>query len=226
MSCREMNALMSPYLDGLLNGDQTRRLEYHIVSCNECRYKIQLMKEIPLALQTDRMLVPRPEFTAMVMQKIVITSQFQSDGKVQTAVRTETRYTFRNTEEHTLEKITPQNDLKILTLPRREVSLPRPIKSPGVYLLRFSSLAAALVLAVGVGIYSLQISASGASASTSEGIALFARTLIEAFQSPAEVLLGVVITVALVIVLWFVFRTNDRNEQFSSAELNQRRNLE
>ena len=215
-----MNALMSPYLDGLLNVAQTRRLECHIVSCSECRYKIELMKEIPQALQTDRVLVPRPEFTAMIMQQVVIKTQLQNSNGTQTSVKTkfqtETRYTSRNAEEHLIPSA------KLLTLPRST-------KSPGAYVLRFSSLAAALVLAVGVGIYTLQIglgSASGASASTSEGIALFARSLIDAFQSPAEVLVGTIIAAALLIVLWFFFRKSGEDGQFNPNELGSQRNLE
>src|SRR5947209_14068488 len=102
MSCREMNALISPYLDGLLDGAQTRRLEHHVDGCEDCRYKMELMQEIPQALQTDRMLAPRPEFTATVMQRIVISAQLQSEGGVQTRVRaefrSETQYTFRGTQ--------------------------------------------------------------------------------------------------------------------------------
>lgn len=230
MSCREMNALMSPYLDGLLDGAQTRRLEHHVDGCEDCRYKMELMQEIPQALQTDRMLAPRPEFTAMVMQRIVISAQLQSEGGVQTRVRaefrSETQYTFRSPEapESGSPESNPKNEAKILTLPRRAPVAPAPAKSPNVYVLRFASMAAALVMAVSVGIYALQINdgtSSNLSANnTTAAIGTFARTLTDAFQSPAELVLGVVIAIGVVVCLSYLFLRN------TNGSFNQNRDLE
>jgi hypothetical protein len=227
-----MNALMSPYLDGLLDGAQTRRLENHVGGCDDCRYLLELMQQIPQALQTNRMLAPRPEFTTMVMQRIVITSQLQNQNGVRTKVRSEfrseTRYTFRGDGGNSA-KTDPTNEAKIVTFPSTEERQSRlsGTKSPGAYVLRFSSIAAALVVAVGIAIYSLQIGVgaqTGATASTSAGIALFAHTLTDAFQSPAEILVGGVVTVALVVTLaYYLFLRNGKNQPEESNSLTQRR---
>ncbi len=232
MSCREMNLLMSPYLDGQLDSVQTHRLEQHVATCTDCRYKMGLLKEIPQALQTDRMLAPRPEFTAIVMQQIVIRSQFQTQGGVQTSVRTEfrseTHISFRNTEATKPENSdpNPKNEAKIMLLPQRPAASLRPAKAPGAYVLRFSSMAAALVLAVAIGIYALQIApdpSASTTASTSSAVSFFATTLTAAFQSPPELLLGFLVASALLVTLWFVFRSSDKNDQFSRNDLHRER---
>lgn len=234
MSCREMNALMSPYLDGLLDGAETRRLQHHVGDCTECRHLLELMQEIPQALQTDQMLAPRPEFTTMVMQRIVITSQLQNQNGVRTKVRSEfrseTRYTFRGEGGNSTGK-NPTNEAKIIGFPSAEERQARQVssKSPGIYVLRFSSMAAALVVAVGIAIYSLQVSAgapTGVSASASYGITLFAQTLTDAFQSPAEILIGGLVALALVVTLGYYLLRNGREQMPESSSINQRQDRE
>ena len=230
MSCRDMNSLISPYLDGWLNSSQIRRLEAHVATCNDCRYKLELMQEIPQALQTHRMLAPHPEFTAVVMQKIVITSQLQTKNglaaTLTTEFRSETR-TFRTANPAPAEKKpsekAPEQEAKILNLFRPET---KPTKAAGAYVLRFSSMAAALVVAVGIGIYALQPGLNTpASVSTSEAIGFFAHTLTDAFQSPVEIVLGAIITAGLVVALWLAFRTSSKNQFFQKNELSQERDL-
>jgi hypothetical protein len=229
-----MNALMSPYLDGLLDGAQTRRLEHHVETCKNCRYKLELLQEIPTALQTDRMAAPRPEFTAMVMQKVVITAQFQRDGSVEVQgraeFRSETQYTFRGTATSEQNQAS-RSETKVLEFPflRRATTITaRPAKAPGVYLLHFASVAAALVIMVGIGVYTFQFGTGSAptetAAYTNVVITSFAQNLTETVQSPVEVLIGVAVTFAVVVCLWFFFlRTRKEEQSFEQEELTRRR---
>ncbi len=220
MSCREMYVLMSSYLDGLLDSARTRRLEQHVEECEDCQYKLDLMQEIPLALQTDRMLAPQPEFTALVMQRIVITTQLQTQGGVQTETREfRSTTTFRSSEaaQSQSDEVPSQNQMKLLAFPTSTAQT-RP--GPAVYALRFSAMAAALVLAFGIGIYTLQLGVtSQATVSVNESIGWFAATLTSAFQSPPEFLLGVVAALALAAALWLYFLRNN-NEEASTPQSN------
>jgi hypothetical protein len=72
MYCREANKLFSLYLDNLLNEGQARTLEEHTSECDKCNDKLELMKQIPEALQSDKLLAPSEDFTKLVMQRIVM----------------------------------------------------------------------------------------------------------------------------------------------------------
>src|SRR6476620_1639884 len=75
MFCREVKTSISRYRDGQLEEPLSLQVEEHVAGCPPCRHRLGLMKEIPAVLQTDRMLAPRPEFTKMVMQRIIVRQQ-------------------------------------------------------------------------------------------------------------------------------------------------------
>src|SRR6476469_8129211 len=93
MSCREANQFTSSYLDGQLNDREVRLYEEHISGCVDCRDHLDLLKQIPSALQTDRMLAPKPEFTTLVMQRIIVKQQFGNSSSTLEAQFTSISYT-------------------------------------------------------------------------------------------------------------------------------------
>lgn len=204
MFCREVKSLISPYLDGHLNAEDNRRLEEHVVVCVTCQHSLNLMNQIPLALQTDRMLVPPPEFTRVVMQRIIIHERFATGT-------TETQIERFSIQTHSGQRLvaTPvnqprDNQSKIISLVDRRA------KTPSGYVLRFSSMAAALVLTVGMGLYFTSAGNTGvtsdAAAAVYGAISGFADTLRNALTSPLELAAGVAVAALFGIILWYWFK--------------------
>jgi len=201
MSCRELNEQISLYLDGLLHPTQLRKLEEHSEICENCQHKLTLMREIPTALRTDRMLAPRQDFTAIVMQQVVISQHFKVNN-------TSGRGGAATAEPET------QNDVpaKVISLPERR-SNRMTYKSPADYMLRFASMAAALVFIFGAGVYVTGTSAvdNSTKATVSSAISDFAALLVDSVQSPPIVAVGVLLAAAIVVLTWWYIKRTTSN---------------
>lgn len=179
MSCRKMQELISLYLDNSLDSNQTQLLKAHLVYCDKCNETLNLMSQIPVALHADRMLTPHIEFTASVMQRVIVSEQV--------AAKTATVENF-----------------KVIPLESRRTK-PHPIIANSIfqYSLRMASVAAVLVVffvglaATGVG------SVNEVQASVGAGINSFAITVQESLQNPLVLVVGITTTIALIAFFWW-----------------------
>ncbi len=219
MLCREVRVWLSPYLDDQLEETQARLLQEHLTECDSCQEKLDLMEQIPTALQTDRMLAPRPEFTRLVMQRIIVQKQIGNTryeaSYSQLSVQTGTRPAVSSGYSETTDSVDtdddegePQNQpANIISLFDRRVTRPR---STSDLALRLSSLAAALVLMVGAAVYIAATGPSGTSdASTAAvygAIKDFSDTLRNGISSPMEILVGLAVASGILIGLWYLVR--------------------
>ncbi len=201
MSCRELSSQISLYLDGLLHPAEKHELENHTAICEKCQHKLMLMRQIPTALRTDRMLAPRQDFTAIVMQQVVISQHVRgnnSSGRGGAA-----------TAEADIDSDMPA---KIILLPERRTNR-MTYKSPADYMLRFASMAAALVFLFGAAVYIIGTDSvdNSAKATVSGAIGNFATLLVDSVQSPPIVAVGVLLAAAIVAVTWWYIKRPSRN---------------
>lgn len=241
MFCREANQFTSPYLDGQLNDREVRLYEEHVAGCVNCRDHLDLLKQIPAALQTDRMLAPKPEFTTLVMQRIIVKQQFGDQSQTFEAQYTSLSFTSTtlDEDEDDLDEDAETDDAEddLTSTSNRPISLAeysrdRQINRAGnlasSYVLRFSSVAAALVMMVGVGIYALgNINNTPVDAPTAAvygSIKDFADSLRNALSSPLELIAGVAISAVILFSLWYLLKTLRLNEELNkqNAESNDR----
>ena len=224
MSCRELNEQISLYLDGLLTPAQTRKLKEHSAVCSNCQKKISLMQQIPIALRTDRMIAPRPEFTTVVMQQLLVKQHFTKTEKSsfleEAALHGKTSLATYHTEK------SARTPFKIIPLPASSgkapvTRSPKPRYSPQTpvaYLLRFASLAACLVVVVGVGVYFSNalgvVETTSAQATVSNAISSFAALVLDSFNSPLALLIGVALFLAIVITTWWFLKRTKRPNRF------------
>jgi anti-sigma factor RsiW len=205
MFCREVNELVQPYLDGLLKHNQAQKVDEHTAACAKCRQKLALMQEIPLALRTDRMLAPKPDFTAAVMQQLIINQHFKAGE--QHPFRTESQTTVTMVSMETTPPPVAAPKVVKLEEHRKAASFSRNRTN---YLLRFSGAAAALLLIVGVGIYLNQLTGTGsqtsAQASVSSAISSYATMIVDSFQSPLILIVGIVLAVVIIVATWWYMR--------------------
>ncbi len=201
MSCREIHQEISLYLDGILNSSGVRRVEEHTAACPSCQKKMALMKDIPRALRTDQMLDPGPDFTAAVMQQIVIRHHLQNELKTP----------FRPAESREgsaepVQTVEPTPDNLIDFQSRRAAR-----KSPADYMLRFAAMAAALVFMMGLGVYFTGSDGVDGSARTSlnGALAWFASLVVESVQDPVLLATGVVLAAAIIVLTWWYIRRSD-----------------
>lgn len=246
MFCREAHQFTSSYLDGQLNDREVRLYEEHVVGCINCRDHLEVLKQIPSALQTDRMLAPKPEFTTLVMQRIIVKQQFGDQSQSFEAQYTALSYTSTNLDEYEDEDEadfdeeddteTSEDDLEsseVRPISIAEFARNRQVNRAGKlassYVLRFSSVAAALVMMVGVGIYALgNFSSTPVDAPTAAvygSIKDFADSLRNALSSPLELLAGVAISAVVLFSLWYLLKTLHQNEELQkqNAEPTDRR---
>ncbi|NWJ44519.1 MAG: zf-HC2 domain-containing protein [Chloroflexi bacterium] len=196
MFCREMNQHISPYLDGVLNTAQTQKVEAHVEICPKCRHSLSLMQEIPKALHTDRMLAPKEDFTAAIMQQIIINHHLSSS--LGTTAQPET---VRKVAE-----VVPFDAARHKRAARASTTN---------YVLRFAAMAAVLMVMVGVGAYLNVLTGNGTGgtqAAFGAAIGNFAGLLADSVQSPLILLLGVALTAGIIIATWwFIHRTQTRH---------------
>ncbi len=237
MFCREVRSAVSPYLDGELSREEARRFEEHLSGCADCQHELDLVKAIPAALQTHRMLAPRPEFTRLVMQQIIVRQQL---GTTTVESRTSSLSFISMSSEAALEEDNDdlENDededetsdeqgqetadktsqAKIVRLADRAPRLmaARRVKTPADYVLRFSAVAAALVLMVGLGAYVVaQTPGEGSEAPTAAvvgAIKSFADSLRAALNSPLELVIGVAVAAIVLIAVWYLVRALRANQ--------------
>lgn len=235
MFCREASKLLSLYLDGLLSVAQTQRLEEHTTGCVNCRNTLELMQQIPVALQTDKLAAPSEDFTKLVMQRIVMQQVVvkQNDGRgnfssySQTQVSVVSSYTTQpnrakqistpasepktdadDAEGEAVAKFVQESNVIDFTS-RRPMQTTMPF-----YLLRFSAAAAAFVLGFGLLFYVFQVNGNAISTTDTSGRAVMAlaNLLTSSFSSPLEVVIGAAVSVVIIVSLWFVLtRPNNKN---------------
>lgn len=217
MFCREAYKLLSLYLDNLLGEAPTRRLEQHTAECVKCRSKLEIMQQIPTALQSDKLMAPSEDFTKLVMQRIVVQQVVTGRGdKGSYASYSRTQVSLVSFQPG--QQGQPAQDMDtqsvdedeegdaaspaevILLENRRELAG----HVPTAYLLRFTSLAAVFVLSFGLLTYVFQANGTPISTTDTSGRAVmaFANLLTSSFSSPVEVVVGAVVAVGIVITLW------------------------
>jgi predicted anti-sigma-YlaC factor YlaD len=178
MSCRRMQEHISLYLDNSLDSKQAKLLEAHLVYCPKCGEKLNLMKQIPLALQADHMLAPHADFTVTVMHRLVAHEQVAKQATT-------------GLEERP----------KVVSLEAARNN--HASRSVFQYSLRLASMAAVFVVffvgvaAMGGG------SVNGVQANISAGINTFALTVVESLQNPVVLVVGVAVTVLLIAFFWW-----------------------
>jgi len=238
MFCREANQFTSSYLDGQLSDREVRLYEEHIFGCVDCRDHLDLLKKIPSALQTDRMLAPKPEFTTLVMQRIIVKQQFGDNSQSIETQYTAFSFTSSNFEEDEddldeddeTETDEAEDDLEpsqgqpiSLAEFARDRQVNRAGKMASSYVLRFSSVAAALVMMVGVGIYALgnlnNTPVDAPTAAVYGSIKDFADSLRNALSSPLELFAGVAISVIILFSLWYLLKTLRLNEELNKQNV-------
>ncbi|MEI7556227.1 zf-HC2 domain-containing protein [Candidatus Chlorohelix sp.] len=187
MFCREMNPHISPYLDGVLSLAQAQKVEAHVGICPKCRHSLSLMQEIPKALQTNRMLAPKEDFTAAIMQQIIIKHHLRSSLATTTQPETARK----------VDEVVPFDAAR-----HKRASNP----SPTNYVLRFAAMAAVLMVMVGVGAYLNVLNGKGTSgtqAAFGAAIGNFAGLLADSVQSPLVLLLGVALSALIIVATWW-----------------------
>lgn len=240
MFCREATTITSSYLDGQLDHREVRLYEAHVVQCADCRDHLDLLKQIPAALQTDRMLAPKPEFTTLVMQRIIVKQQFGNQNQTFEAQYTSLSYSGSDSvqDEDDYETDDPaENDaaeddldsartqpISMVNYARdRQVSRAGQLASS--YVLRFSSVAAALVMMVGVSLYVLgnfsNTPVDAPTAAVYGSIKDFADNLRNALNSPFELVAGIAISAVILVSLWYFLRTLRTNEELDSTRSKQ-----
>jgi len=238
MFCREANQFTSSFLDGQLSDREVRLYEEHVAGCVNCRDHLDLLKQIPVALQTDRMLAPKPEFTTLVMQRIIVKQQFgeqsQSFEAQYTALSFSSAALDEDDDEDDFEEEDDTQDAEddlepntVRPISMAEFARNRQVNRAGKlassYVLRFSSVAAALVMMVGVGIYTLgNINNAPVDAPTAAvygSIKDFADSLRNALSSPLELLAGVAISAVILFSLWYLLKTLRQNEELNKQNV-------
>ncbi len=232
MFCREATIITSSYLDGQLGHHEVRLYKEHIVQCADCRDHLDLLKQIPVALQTDRMLVPKPEFTNLIMQRIIVKQQFGNQTSTFEAQYTSISFSgFPSTQdEDDYEADDPAENAEaedtVHTQPismanyARDRQISRAGQLASSYVLRFSSVAAALVMMVGVSLYVLgnfsNTPVDAPTAAVYGSIKDFADNLRNALSSPVELVAGIAISAVILVSLWYLLRTVRTNEEFNT----------
>ncbi len=232
MFCREATIITSSYLDGQLGHQEVRLYEEHIVQCADCRDHLDLLKQIPMALQTDRMLVPKPEFTTLVMQRIIVKQQFGNQTSTFEAHYTSISFSGSTAaqDEDDFEADDPAENDEVEdaahTQPismanyARDRQISRAGQLASSYVLRFSSVAAALVMMVGVSLYVLgnfsNTPVDAPTAAVYGSIKDFADNLRNALSSPVELVAGIAISAVMLVSLWYLLRTVRTNEELNT----------
>jgi hypothetical protein len=150
------------------------------------------MKEIPVVLRTDQMLAPKQDFTASVMQQILVNQHLKGSARP-----------FSETRSVELQ------ESKVISFEDRRKPTPAP-RAISSYLLRYASVAAVLMIMVGVGVYLNVVTGTGNGSSTqaavSGAISGFATLVVESFQSPLLLVLGLVLATTIILSTWWYFR--------------------
>jgi len=159
------------------------------------------MEEIPTALQTDRMLAPRPEFTKVVMQQVIVRQQISPriEGTWVQSVSSQ----ISDVPATGSEEANKLSFNKMVSLEGRSSYRP---KTASTYVLRFSSLAAVVVVMITLGVYVLAGPSSdlpNTTAAVYGGIQGFADTVRNALSNPLDVLIGGVLAVVVMVSLWY-----------------------
>jgi len=233
MFCREATLITSSYLDRQLDQNVVRVYEEHIQICADCRDHLDLLKQIPSALQTDRMLAPKPEFTTLVMQRIIVKQQFGNPTQSFEAQYTSYSYTESDQDEDDYETDddedeTGEDDIasaQVQPISMANYARDRQINRAGRlasnYVLRFSSVAAALVMMVGVSLYALgnfsNTPVDAPTAAVYGSIKDFADNLRNALSSPLELVAGIAISAIILVSLWYLLRTVRTDEELNTT---------
>ncbi|MDB5079633.1 MAG: hypothetical protein JWP00_1557 [Chloroflexi bacterium] len=231
MFCREATLITSSYLDGQLDDREVRLYEEHIVICTDCRDHLDLLKQIPMALHTDRMLAPKPEFTTLVMQRIIVKQQFGDNNHSSELHYTSFSFNESAHEDDEDDELEPEESAEdelesahpqpiSLANYARDRHISRTSQIASNYVLRFSSVAAALVMMVGVSLYAFgsfsNTAVDAPTAAVYGSIKDFADNLRNALSSPLELAAGIAISGVILVGLWYLLRTLRVNEEVSA----------
>jgi hypothetical protein len=157
------------------------------------------MEEIPVALQTDRILAPRPEFTKIVMQQVIVRQKIGLTLNGTWAQPISSQTSGPSAEE-------PEKAAKLSSKIVYQENRPsyRP-KNASAYVLRFSSLAAVAVVIITLGVYVLAQSPGdlpNTTAAVYGSIQNFADTVRNALSNPLDLVAGIILAVIIMISLW------------------------
>ena len=70
MQCLEIQDLLSPYLDGVLNSSEGEEISAHLAACPNCRAEFEILCELVDALKALPELSPSPEFSAQILKNV------------------------------------------------------------------------------------------------------------------------------------------------------------
>jgi predicted anti-sigma-YlaC factor YlaD len=70
MKCENARLLMSEFLDARLDANGVGRLREHMAGCPDCRARWYALQRVSSVFQSAEVALPRPDFTARVMQRI------------------------------------------------------------------------------------------------------------------------------------------------------------
>lgn len=70
MNCRRANALISPLIDGELNGDEALRVRQHLDSCASCRTEYEAILGVKRLLASMPTAEPRPGFEEVILRRL------------------------------------------------------------------------------------------------------------------------------------------------------------
>lgn len=70
MKCKQTAILISAYIDGELNNDETKLVESHINSCAECKMKYELLKKTDVFLSANKSAATSPYFETRFFERL------------------------------------------------------------------------------------------------------------------------------------------------------------
>ena len=81
MRCQEVNNQLQLYIDNRLSLRQVRELEEHLARCEACQQQLFWLEEITSALRVLPPVAEPAGMTMLIMQRVVLSSQRQSDNR-------------------------------------------------------------------------------------------------------------------------------------------------
>jgi anti-sigma factor RsiW len=70
MDCRDIKKLLSPYLDGELDEEESKRVASHITSCLDCSLELRELKDTCLLLKEDKEIEPSQDFFPLLLERV------------------------------------------------------------------------------------------------------------------------------------------------------------
>lgn len=70
MQCKDISSMLSPYLDGVLDSDESAEVRVHLTNCPQCRAELEELKAVMLLLQELPEMTPPVDFREKLLAKI------------------------------------------------------------------------------------------------------------------------------------------------------------